>query len=363
MEIRKENYGSRIASQIERRIRDGIYVAGNPLPGSRELAADFGVSRQVMQEALGLLQERKLLVSRPRVGVFVNPGVLPAGFRQVVVLRSGQRLNEPSYPEHNFLLSDDSLYPGVHVVNRNLPAPVVGGTAFWYEIDRIAELRPDCLLLHLADLKAPEIRRLRKLPFPVVFTGDFNEEKCNTLGCDMICESTVERAELLGDAAAKLGGRRCIMVAGLLQNWYARELRDSAMARARRRNLKLEYREFSDSAEQTREGIARLRGEFLKELTVSGELPEVLILDSYNYEWIFCEELTRLGIRPGHDLTVLVNQAPTPGTVWLQVDRRRLAAAAAAYLFRIMENPADHFGRVVLSGLLDARLLEIREIN
>ena len=104
-------------------------------------------------------------------------------------------------------------------------------------------------------------------------------------------------------------------------------------------------------------------GQFLKELTVSGELPEVLILDSYNYEWIFCEELTRLGIRPGHDLTVLVNQAPTPGTVWLQVDRRRLAAAAAAYLFRIMENPADHFGRVVLSGLLDARLLEIREIN
>lgn len=65
-----------IVSQIERQITNGNLRQGDQLPGERELAEQFGVSRVVIREAMRNLQARRLVEVRHGSGTFIsgNPG-------------------------------------------------------------------------------------------------------------------------------------------------------------------------------------------------------------------------------------------------------------------------------------------------
>ncbi|CZT34314.1 FadR/GntR family transcriptional regulator [Rhizobium sp. 9140] len=60
-----------IVQRIERLILDGVLRDGDRLPGERDLAARFNVSRPILREALKELEARGLLVSRHGGGTFV----------------------------------------------------------------------------------------------------------------------------------------------------------------------------------------------------------------------------------------------------------------------------------------------------
>ena len=49
-----------VADDIEEAILDGSYPPGSKLPSEQELADDYGVSRNVIREALKRLKERGL---------------------------------------------------------------------------------------------------------------------------------------------------------------------------------------------------------------------------------------------------------------------------------------------------------------
>jgi GntR family transcriptional regulator / MocR family aminotransferase len=75
--------------QIERAIRDGVregrLAAGAPLPSSRSLAAELGVSRGVVTEAYGQLAVEGYLLTRQGASVRVARTVRPARPRQPAV--------------------------------------------------------------------------------------------------------------------------------------------------------------------------------------------------------------------------------------------------------------------------------------
>ena len=60
-----------IVEQIERAISDGVVRVGDRLPGEREMAVQFGVSRVVVREALRTLEARGLVEVRRGSGTFV----------------------------------------------------------------------------------------------------------------------------------------------------------------------------------------------------------------------------------------------------------------------------------------------------
>ncbi|MBL8814455.1 MAG: PLP-dependent aminotransferase family protein [Planctomyces sp.] len=64
-----------LSDGLKERIRDGIIPAGSPLPSSRELARDLGVSRNTVVNAYDRLLGEGYLESRPRSGVFVNAAI------------------------------------------------------------------------------------------------------------------------------------------------------------------------------------------------------------------------------------------------------------------------------------------------
>jgi len=62
---------------LEHEIASGALDARHPLPSSRELARELGVSRNTVNTAYQELQAEGFVESRPRRGLFVNPEMLP----------------------------------------------------------------------------------------------------------------------------------------------------------------------------------------------------------------------------------------------------------------------------------------------
>lgn len=67
------NLHERIADTIGERIIGGTYPPGTVLPTEIELCASLAVSRSVLREAFRLLQAKRLIVSRQKVGTVVRP--------------------------------------------------------------------------------------------------------------------------------------------------------------------------------------------------------------------------------------------------------------------------------------------------
>ena len=64
-----------VADKITQRIHDGSYPPGSRLPGERELAAEFGVSRVTIREAEIALQALGQIRIKTGSGVYVlDPG-------------------------------------------------------------------------------------------------------------------------------------------------------------------------------------------------------------------------------------------------------------------------------------------------
>lgn len=61
-----------IADKIRREIRDGTLKPGDKLQTHRELVAKYGKAVGTIQNALRLLQDEGLLISRQSIGVFVS---------------------------------------------------------------------------------------------------------------------------------------------------------------------------------------------------------------------------------------------------------------------------------------------------
>jgi DNA-binding GntR family transcriptional regulator len=74
-----------VADQLEEQILGGQRAPGAPL-NQLDLAAEFGVSRVPVRDALAVLEQRHLAVRVPRKGVIVRP-VTPEGVRSVFAAR------------------------------------------------------------------------------------------------------------------------------------------------------------------------------------------------------------------------------------------------------------------------------------
>jgi DNA-binding transcriptional MocR family regulator len=63
---------AQVAERLAAQIRDGAYRAGDRLPSVRELTRRLGVSAATVQQAYGLLLDRRLVESRPQSGFYVR---------------------------------------------------------------------------------------------------------------------------------------------------------------------------------------------------------------------------------------------------------------------------------------------------
>lgn len=72
MELKKVNLYELLADKLESKIISDTNLFGQKLPSEQELAKNFGVSRNIVREALKLLKERGLITSHTGDGSYVS---------------------------------------------------------------------------------------------------------------------------------------------------------------------------------------------------------------------------------------------------------------------------------------------------
>ena len=73
-----------IAGRLHEAIRNSRLLPGERLGSVRHLADSFGVGRQVILSALGLLAEQGLIVTKAKQGCYVNPKLSPGVVKENV---------------------------------------------------------------------------------------------------------------------------------------------------------------------------------------------------------------------------------------------------------------------------------------
>lgn len=67
-----EPYYLQLARILQRRIQDGVYKAGDQIPGETELCRTYDLARSTVRETLRALEQQQLLRLVPRRGAFVR---------------------------------------------------------------------------------------------------------------------------------------------------------------------------------------------------------------------------------------------------------------------------------------------------
>lgn len=62
-----------VADAVQRRIEDGEFEPGQPIPSEKTLEQEYGVARGTVRRAVALLGERGLVVTIQGRGSFVKP--------------------------------------------------------------------------------------------------------------------------------------------------------------------------------------------------------------------------------------------------------------------------------------------------
>jgi GntR family transcriptional regulator len=130
--------GRQLAAQLEERILSGGWAAGTRLPGERDLATEFGVSRSTVREALEALERSGLVVRHQGRGTHVAPRRLEQELLGHFSIVDGLRANGVLVT--NRILTRRPT-PASPVVARELALPA-GTTVLELERIRIADGRP-----------------------------------------------------------------------------------------------------------------------------------------------------------------------------------------------------------------------------
>lgn len=97
--ISQSRTADEVISRIESLVLEGILRVGDRLPGERDLAKQFEVSRPILREALKQLELRGLLVSRHGGGTFVADVIGPVFTQPVMDLITKHRKATVDYLE------------------------------------------------------------------------------------------------------------------------------------------------------------------------------------------------------------------------------------------------------------------------
>jgi GntR family transcriptional regulator len=127
----------RIADTLRYRLANSWNEPNARLPGESKLARQFGVSRETVREALGLLRAEGRIYSVSGKGTFASPGRKPVGMRITQPIREPYVAGRPSKP---VILSQGLEAAGPSVCSAlGLPA---GSKAYLFLILRTVRNQP-----------------------------------------------------------------------------------------------------------------------------------------------------------------------------------------------------------------------------
>ncbi len=347
--ILKSTQSSQVATKLESMIGSGKFAVGRKMPSTRELANRFDVSQQVIKSAMGVLEERSLIIKKPRVGIFVNPAILS---RQRDFFMLGSRdHNNPDKDDYSSLIlsiTSHDVWKNLNLSTRYISSDQMNAQVFQYELDKIISTSPDCLL---TSQYTPETAPLlQNLPFPVVILGDADKSNNYPEPANQLTESTGERSEFLVDAAVARGCKNVAMISGCptYRSW-GKLLVDGGKTSARKAGINFFYSQHS----------ARKYDRTVNNIIEHCNNLDGLIIDGFIHIDKFIAEFAKNGYIAGKNLKVFCDGEMVQGTNFVKYDYRELSRAIIKRVEYLLEHPGSTLGRVVLPGLIRRSIISL----
>lgn len=238
------------ATRLEKAVYAGEYPPDMPLPSTRELARQFGVSQRIILLALDILEKKDILVRQERKQVYVKARSVQDDAKEILFFTFGDSIGMHSiYHAVNEMILRTGRQRKYDFFSRVVSsADALSVQRLDRELSRLENLGfIDCALVYCF-LDEERMKKFLKLPYPVVFIGELPDSGKLPEGARMI---SPDSAELLLSMAR-----------------YARERNYSRLALAYREDL-LRHRYEQEAFRQLR-GFCAANRLALEEIPVSG---------------------------------------------------------------------------------------------
>ncbi len=352
--LKKSTLTERVIAVLGKSIRSGEYIAGRKMPSTRELALGLGVSQRIVKLAIDDLESRDLVRCIERDGVYLNPdAVVEPSFE--FFLLSLRRATYFDYPSMILSVGDQEVWGGINLAIRSIATDdKLSSPIMKYEMEKIKEGKPDCMALYMSATSPEDLEPLADLPFPVVLLGDLDWLPGPDFKFNQIVEDTAERAEAYFKTAESCGARDMLLIGGTLDRFYTRILKEACDKRSAEGRLACRYQELEASKCSSDAELRKTVRELVRS-TMKGGAPAAIAIDGMPFINFFLEPLRELGLVLGRDIAVINDKELAPGTIYLESDYHAFSKAAVALMRGIAGNPAGHFGRKALGGLISRR--------
>lgn len=160
---RNPSLTEQVMAHLKDRIRDGDFLEGR-IPPETELAADLGVSRTTVRDALSRLEHEGVVVRRQGSGTYVNRPVLQIRSRLEEIWSYERMLEDHGYAPTVLVLAMET-HPATleeaAALDVESEAPLLTIEKLFLEEDRPAVLTrnriPECLIGHAPDPNAGRV--------------------------------------------------------------------------------------------------------------------------------------------------------------------------------------------------------------
>lgn len=352
--IKRTTQSSQLADEIERKIRTGELTPGFKMSSIREIGSAYNVSVQVVNSAIMILERKGLVVCEPRIGIYVNPKALTPRRMNLAVLHVRDTGGGQNYLDQLLAFSAPCLWADYCISRHQVPERT---EELAYEVEKISNARPDCLLVFLPSLKAKGLAVFKKLHFPVIFIGDFHDGILPGIA-NQIVEDTGERAISFVNCAWEHNLRDVVMIGPLEQHYYIKLFVEVGAARAKELGIRFRYYPFRDPECRSEEIFCAVRARTISSIISQGA-PDGLLLEGRSRTDLYIEALRRNRLRVPEDVKIITSYEVHPGTTYVKYDCSAFGQKVQSLIEGLIANPSQAIGRQVLSGLIEANFLKI----
>ncbi len=327
-----------VAVMIENDILSGRLPPNSPLKSIRELAKVYHVTRTVISSALDILERKNLVTRISRKGLFVKGKSAGEGMTDVLffamdrepaksafVTQMLQLIHSPhTNGKYNFTIRLASSQSEENI--GHLEEELFRMEKFGY---------PDCAIIIPINFSRREVEQCLKLPYPVVFLGDFNDGDHEDLNYYRITPSC-HREESIIQYAKERGYRSVINIVAEMTRYSMFDISSNELFEKEARRAGLRFTSLEIPGKNYPESVRILP------FILEKKRREISSADLLFSDWLPFPKMD-------FKLPECINgfRLPDSETPWLQVDYEPLFEKVLALVSHAKNNPGGRKVEVV----------------
>lgn len=235
--------------QVANFLREGIgsdkLRPGDKIQSSRNLAANFLTSKQVVESAFNILEDEGLIIRKARQGAFVNKASALSHLKEVYILGIGVAENDSFFNEIVKMTCPPILKDDFTFIARTYSYKASTESVLDVEVNRINNMPGiDCVLINAAPLNRMDVKKCLRINRPVMFFGDFSQGDIPDLEFNQITVDNAYLAEQHVDYIRGEGHSEITLFSGSLKHLFNRQYYEGVLRKAKEKNVKINVVEF-----------------------------------------------------------------------------------------------------------------------